>query len=221
MNNKKYNVVGAYIDIDKIKKAISHIEKSITNYEDYDSIAEVSEDDLDNILYRSEKLALSCRKAMEYKENDDIENGNNIIRKSDEDMPVRVEFDDNILKIYTPFTLKRMYRDGSLKENYVLMNYVCAALKKWQEDNNFDLFMSINLPLDVYIIRRKMKWNRNSICDHDNLENGRIINEIFLALGYSDSPKNVDLHCMFRFVDKPEDEGMLFLIKNRDYKLDI
>ena len=44
------------------------------------------------------------------------------------------------------------------------------------------------------------------------MENGKIINGIFNALGYSDHPLNTDLFCHFEVIDDPEKEGMEFII---------
>ncbi|MBR3251197.1 MAG: hypothetical protein IKF80_05775 [Erysipelotrichaceae bacterium] len=213
---RSFDIDSAYNNIVEMDSALKHIDDALKNYNRYDGPENMSYDDLDNIIYRAEKIALTCRFAIENKE----KTSEYFERKEEKNymknLPVSVNFTDGILKIQTPFTFKRMYREGSAKENYVLMNYVRAALSEWKDEQGNDLFQIIKPPFDVYIIRRKKKWNSIQICDHDNLENGRIINEIFMALGYSDNAGNVDLHCQFRLVDKDEDEGMLFVVKSRN-----
>ncbi|MBR0417877.1 MAG: hypothetical protein IJI66_01765 [Erysipelotrichaceae bacterium] len=213
---KSFDMETAYGNVVEINNALKHIDESLKKYDRYDGPEKMTYDDLDNVIYRAEKIALTCRAALEYKEKTMGVFDKKEEKKYSENLPVSVNFNDGILEIRTPFTFKRMYREGSAKENYILMNYVRAALIEWQEKNDTDLFQIIKPPFDVYIIRRKMKWNSLQICDHDNLENGRIINEIFMALGYSDNARNVDLHCQFRLADKEEDEGMLFIVKSRN-----
>ena len=92
------------------------------------------------------------------------------------------------------------------------MKYVCSALNTWQNQNNIELFRSLQVPLIAMIIRKSTTFNRQKICDNDNLENGRIINEIFDALGFSDNALLMDIHSCFRLVSSEEKEGVDFII---------
>ena len=235
LNNKEFDVPFRYLNAKNLMDSLKHINNSIANYDDKIILEKMSFDDLDNILYRSEKMALSVRSALENKEKNTREiegyyydSNVNILKKLDKNHvesyaknnPVRVEFDGKILKIFTPFTFKRMYRHKNLKENYILMNYVEAALKKWQKDNNFELFMALKPPFEFHVIRVVDNISKGNLIDHDNLENGRIANAIFDAIGYSDSPKTMDLHCELREKNSENGHtGMVFILKERDIDL--
>jgi hypothetical protein len=103
-----------------------------------------------------------------------------------------------------------------MKENYILMNYVRAALIRWQEENGADLFQTLKPPLTVMIIRKGPAYDRQKICDNDNLENGRIVNEIMEALGCSDNAMVLDLYSCFRITEDAEDFGMEFVVFPRE-----
>lgn len=217
---KSFDLSVKYENIGELQKALEHITNCYSNYDKYDRPRDMSYDDLDNVIYRAEKTALTLRNAMEFKEKNDYYFDENHEKNFNENNPVSVDFDGKILKISTPLTFKRMYRDSSLKENYILMNYVKAALAEWQNETQINLFQCLKLPLDVYIVRYSNTWNRIQFCDHDNLENGRIINEIFYALGYQDSARNMDLHHLYRQKDDGDyEKGTLFIVKERDGKL--
>lgn len=129
---------------------------------------------------------------------------------------VDIFFGDDVLKVFTPETFKRFKRSNSLKENYILMEYVSANLKRWAEQNNVELHHLIPAPCTVIIKRKMSKFSRLKVCDNDNLENGRIVNTIFEAMGYSDNALNMDLVSCFRLCDPSEKEGMEFIVMPRD-----
>ena len=235
INDKDFDVLFRYLNVKELKDSLKHIDNCYSNYDDKTVLEKMSYDDIDNAIYRAEKTALSLRSALENKEKNTKEiegyyydSNENILRKLNKNHvesyaknnPIKIEFDGKILKVFTPFTFKRMYRDKSLKENYMLMNYVNAALKKWQKDNDFDLFWSLKPPFEFHIIRVVDNISKGNLIDHDNLENGRIANAIFDAIGYSDSPKTMDLHCELREKNSENGHtGMIFILKERDIDL--
>ena len=199
-----------------IRSAEKKIYDIVSDHDYFDKLENYSENELDNIIYRAEKIALSCRNAMEKKEKQNYEKHKTEEKADSKNAMTRVSFDGKILKIETPFTFKRFYRDSSSKENYILMNYIKIALADWQKQNHLDLFRAISAPLVVIMIRKGPKYDRTKICDNDNLENGRIINEIFDALGYSDNALRMDLYSCFRIEEDAERFGMEFQICSRN-----
>lgn len=215
-HNTIYDIQNKYSNIDELTKTNNQINEYLKKYLPYQTPNEINSEEISDIIYRSEKTALTLRSAVEIKQKNDEEGDINLEINELKNMPIKINFKENILRIYTPFTFKRMYKNSNLRENYMFMNYIKASIVEWQKENKFDLFQAIKPPFDLYFIRRNLEWNPRKICDHDNLENGRIANEIFNALGYSDQAKNVDLHCAFRTVENEDECGMLFVIKHQD-----
>lgn len=233
-------------ELDKTLK--NNVVNVISKYSDDDKLTDMSDEELSNLVYRFEKAALSCRKAISLKglpsslgmcgtdynslslpndleliedKHEMYSNNLKIYYKPETwklkcDNIVTVSYINNVLKVTTPATFKRFKLDNSLKENYVLMNYVKASLNNWALHNNIDLFHLISSPCTVIILRKMTKFNRNKICDNDNMENGRIINTIFEALGYSDNALNMDLYSCFRLCQIDKEEGMEFIVMPRN-----
>lgn len=249
-NNNDIFTTGTYFKTKKdIKKTLENVVLPIVSDGDVEQkLDELSPEELSNLIYRFEKAALSCRKALTMKglpsnlgmcgnNYDDLSIPSDLKLVSDKhglyssdtktfykpetwktnyENLVRVSYKDNVLKVTTPATFKRFKIDNSLKENYVLMNYVQACLNSWASQNNIDLFHLIPSPCTALIIRKMTKFNRIKICDNDNMENGRIINTIFEALGYSDNALNMDLYSCFRLCNTEEECGMEFVIIPRN-----
>lgn len=209
---KSYDLSSYFNNVNGIASGISNINESLDGYDRFDTLDKLSSDDLDNIVYRSEKIALSCRYFLEKKEKEYEEFSENLDGLFNKNNPVSISYSNKTLRVFTPHTLKRMYRDDSLKENYTLMNYVKAALREYENENKLDLFRTINSPLILIIKRKSTEWNRMKICDNDNLENGRIVNEIINALGYSDNALMMNVYSCFEKVNDEKDAGMEFII---------
>ena len=206
-----------FLKVREMKSSADRIENLLENYENDAYVSQISLDNLDEILYKSEKISLTCREKINEKIEDTESSVFEIGKKNAyyfyKNYPVKVEFHDSELHVYTPLTFKRFYRNSSVKENYTLMNYVAMALKKWSDDNNFTLVSSIKTPLICVIVRRSMTWNRNKICDNDNLENGRIINTIIGdGLSCPDNALNMSVYTKFEFAESKADEGMEFIV---------
>ena len=201
--------------IKEIATTLTVCERILKRHSQFETLTELSEDELDEIIYRTEKTALSCRSAWERKEKDPLQEADGDIEETDDCHGVSVDFDGRALRVRTPFTFKRFYRDGSMKENFILMNYVRAALRKWQEEHGTELYRVLKPPLTVMIIRKGPVYDRRKICDNDNLENGRIVNEIMEALGMSDNAMVLDLYSCFRVEEDMDDFGMEFIVCSR------
>ena len=215
-NTKCYDLSSKYNDITSIQKSIEIVLNITEKYNKFDTIETMSFDEIDNIIYRLEKGALSCRSALENKKNINIIDDINIDMIHKYNNYVAVDFKDNCLKITSPFTFKRAYRDNSLKENYILMNYIKAALTEWENNNKMSIFRSLKAPLIAMIVRKNTTFDRTKICDNDNMENGRIINEIMNALGYSDNAKTLSIYSTFKIVENESECGMDFIIFSKN-----
>ena len=210
--NKVYTPSSYFVSLRDAQNCIRKMSRITAGYEEEKRLKELSFDELDLLIYLAEKLALSCRNIVEIKEKtkEDPAAGRTVFET--ENHGVTVEFDEKTLRIRTPFTFKRFYRDGSLKENYILMNYVRAGIKRWQNEHHTDLFYALRPPLTMLILRKGPSYERSKICDNDNLENGRIVNEIVEALGCSDNALCLDLFSGFRIVRDEKDYGMEFVL---------
>ena len=209
-----------YYSTFQLKNSINSSKKIIENYDDDLNINKISYEDLNEVLYSCEKISLSCRYALgEIYEEDGIwsEEAKVYFEKN---FNVFVQFSNQTLRIFCPLTFKRCGRTKSLKYNYTLVQYIKAALISFQEQTGFSLLHSIPLPLCTFNIRRTTNPKSN-VYDNDNVENNRITNEMFDALGYSDHPLNTDLFCHFEITDDPEKEGMEFIICSQNEMINI
>lgn len=121
---------------------------------------------------------------------------------------INVSYENDVLRVKTPLTFKRFNSNKNVKANYLMFDYVNAALKNWENKNNTKLMHLIEAPCLVIIKRKLVRFNRTRICDNDNMEVGRIINSIFDGLLYSDNAKNMDLFSCYRECSSKDDEGM-------------
>lgn len=214
MENWKSNCDYFYKSVGNIKNLNKEINRIASKYKDDTPIEKMSFNDADHLLFMAEKLGVSIRELVdEYPFEQGIEDVT--YKFVTPDYPIKVSFENNILRVKTPTTFKRMFRDNSLKENYVLMRYVKNAIYTFQQNEGIDIKHKLELPLTMLLVRRSLKFSQSIICDNDNLENGRIINEIMKVLGYNDSPKELDLHCCYRTCEKKEDVGMEFIVGNQ------
>lgn len=208
-------------NIDSIKKRYGKIDTR-----------ELSYDELSDLLSDAEHIALSARKAMcdiEKKDNEIIINNGDefeiiteltIVNEAEkkglntDSYDITCSFEDGIFKLHCPLTFKRNMKKDNLIDNYLLANYVELAIKKWQEDNNFNLKNSIKSPFVCVMERVANKFIIKNICDNDNLENSRIINTITRAFSLTDNAKNMDLYLKFSENSEEKNEGMnIFLFE--------
>lgn len=210
------NIKKRIIDIDGLNRAVARIQRQFIEKNNEELLSTLPIPELSEIVYEGEKIALSCRQAIEekeYREEDYLDKDYKKI--CTKDIPVDVAYINGILRIKTPLTLKRMYKDNSLKENYMLMNYVAMALKEYEEKHG-SLFFKVDIPLVAIIKRTSNSYNKNSVCDNDNIENGRIVNKIMSALGHSDNPMIMDIYSCFRICKNEEERGTEFIFTSYD-----
>ena len=210
-----------YKKIKDLDQAVNRLEKILLDYGDQSSLNDLEIAELSSIIYNTEKIALSCRQAIEEKEIvDEDYYDEDYLKNCIMNLPIDVDYTNEILKIKTPLTFKRMYRDGSIKENYILMNYVKAALSNYSTTNK-ELYHSVNVPLVAIIKRISTSFSPTKICDNDNLENGRIINEVMSALGYSDNANVMDIYSCFRLCEDENESGTEFIFVKKDNFKDV
>lgn len=214
-SNEHSRFISSYDNVGEINGAESKIDAILRHYSFNEPLDSMKKSELSEIIYRSERVALSCRNALENsKESEENEDDfdSKVIEKYLENDSISVSFSDNTLRIKTPFTFKKFHEPANRISNYTMMIYVRNALQKWQKDNKTDLYRIMKAPVTVFIIRKGPTYNSRKICDNDNLENGRIINEIFSALGYTDNAVQADLFSCFRAEKSYSDFGMEFVV---------
>lgn len=230
MSDIKHNLISSFDTVGAIRKATRRIDELLSSEDSNKNIQNLDAESLDEMIYLSERIALSARKNFELADKNGFDSENfgaviskeslenpsrndryeaNILKKN---YPISVTFQDGKLIVRTPLTFKRFYKNRSLKENYLIMIYIRAALIKWQKQSGFDLFQSINAPIILTIKRKVLKWNPSEICDNDNLENGRIGNEIINSLGYSDNAMAMSVFSCVEVVTSQEECGMEFIV---------
>lgn len=229
-DENSYNLNSAFTKTEQLLKATDRIKTAVGGFNSSEYIEELPYDSLDEVIYEAEKISLSCRKnlALVVPNEFDFENFGSVLpleigSKTDKNIsnaasfydkkyPVNIDFTNGILKISTPLTFKRFYRDGNLKENYTLMIYIRNALIRWQKENHFDLFHSIEAPMVMTLVRKIPKKKTSGICDCDNLENNRIANEIMDALGNTDNALVLSVYSTLVITNDKNDVGMDFIL---------
>ena len=210
------NIKNRIVDVDGLNRAVARMQRQFVEKKPETVLTNIPIPELSEIVYEGEKIALSCRQAIEqkeYREEDYFDE--DYKRLSTSDNPVTVTYINGILRLKTPLTLKRMYRESSLKENFMLMNYAEIALKEYAEKNG-PLFDKVDVPLVAIIKRTSNEFSSTKICDNDNLENGRIINKIMSAIGHSDNAMIMDIYSCFRVCKHEEEIGTEFIFTSYD-----
>ena len=208
--NSIYDEISETYSLTDIKKGIQKVQKEIEKSDI--ELKDLSIETLNNMIYLFEKSSLTCRKIIEKYDKSQQELEGISIENDDLYNDITVEFDGKFLSIKCPFTFKRFFKKESLKYNYVFMKYIKIALINYQKEHGIELKDYLKPPISVMIIRNGYKFNRAKICDNDNLENGRIINEIFDVLLQSDNANNMDLYSCFRANTEQEYYGMEFIV---------
>lgn len=210
------NVRKGFVYINDLNRATAKMQRQFADKENDEHITSLPIQELNEIVYDAEKIALSCRKAIEEKECEEEDYfDKNYQRISTQNIPVTVMYINGILRIKTPLTFKRMFHEESLKGNYLLMNYVDIALQEYIEKNG-PLFEKVDAPFVAIIKRVSNTYNQNNICDNDNIENGRIINRIASVIGHSDNPMLMDIYSCFRMCKQEEEIGTEFIFTSYD-----
>lgn len=217
MQHSKFDTY-SYNSCKEVEGSLNQMKRILSNYEEQSSLENLSKEDLNDLIYRSEKIGISCRKSwenQEFFEEISKENDINSLENLFKNYKISVDFSNKILKISCPLTFKKE-KPKNHKWNYMYKDYIKLSLKKWQEENDFNLDKSLETPIVIFMIRKGIGFNRSKICDNDNMENGRIINEICTVLGCSDNAMQMDLISCYRPVQNIDDCGMEFLVVERN-----
>ena len=215
MTEKRYfQIREPYETVGELRASISKIAHTLKPFDDDFKLEDLPGNIVNDVIFAAEKADLSLRCASKNHEGTEPNSIGNLL----EEQPVEVSFDGKMLIVKTPLTLKRSGLEANDKHNYMLMNYARAALEKWQDTHAVSLFKSIEWPVVAFIIRKGNGNRIGGICDNDNLENGRIINEIFSALGYSDNVRIMDLCSKYEPAQSKSDIGTEFILISKKDK---
>lgn len=227
-----------YLYVSSLLKFIKEDNRLLEEYNPNTHLSQIKYDDLSQLLYSFELMALRIRKTLaEYDFGEQllftdekkadivpleqwktVENyfpGNNSEGLGLEDYPVKIDYCDGLLTVHTPLTFKRGYKKGYFMTNYLLSSYLEAEISKWVNDNENMLLGIIEAPAYIIMKRKTVQFNLNKTCDNDNLENQRIINTITRALGIEDNARNITLVSSFQEVNRDSEEGMTFYVFSR------
>ena len=215
MSKKRYyQLRDPYETVGELRDSLIKTVESLGKINAEESLENLPESIVNDVIFAAEKADLSLRCASENRTKTQPE----IITKGIDQQPVAITFDGRMLIVKTPLTLKRSGIEANDKHNYMLMNYVRAALEEWQDKHGLSLYKSIDWPVVAFIIRKGNGNKIRGICDNDNLENGRIINEIFGALGYSDNVLIMDLCSKYEPAESKADIGTEFILVSKKEK---
>ena len=215
MSKKRYfQLRDPYETVGELRDSLIKTVEMLGKINAEESLENLPEAIVNDVIFAAEKADLSLRCASENR----TETQPEIVTKDIDQQPVAVTFDGRMLIVKTPLTLKRSGIEANDKHNYMLMNYVRAALDEWQDKHGLSLYKSIEWPVVAFIIRKGNGSKIRGICDNDNLENGRIINEIFGALGYSDNVLIMDLCSKYEPAESKADIGTEFILVSKKEK---
>lgn len=241
IRNERWDITDEQCTVEKILKNVGVITKTLNGYQKEIRLDNLSRLELLDILYQAEKSALAIRKMLSKKEEKDLllltnegyyydgtakgelidieeylEKNKEKLKELDEKVfknyYAECDFKDGLFTLYTPFTYKRGYRINNFNNNYLLSNYIRNSIIDWQKTNQISLINTIETPYIIILKRTKANGKIGNICDNDNLENQRIINEIGGAFNLYDSVSNMSLYTMFDITKEGEKEGMYFYI---------
>ena len=208
----------------QLKKSLEMVTRILDSSSENQKLSDLSYDELDDMLYRLEKDSLSCRYFIGkktvpknitndgsfYKKNSCF-NNDFYMSKYPNNMydDIQATFQNGVILVKTPLTFKRMKRQNSVKENYILIKYIEEKVRNCIK-NNYSEILKLQRPFTVIMKRKYVSYHQRLICDNDNMENGRVINAIFDALNRSDNVQEMDVISCARKVETAEEEGMEF-----------
>lgn len=192
-----------YNDREKLAKDASKIDELAKG--------ELTLNNLSQIIYIAERIALSSRTMMQKKKtNETINDEFSRIEKDNKyqesfyndnfNLPVTVKRKGDIVHIYTPYTFKR-----GMKESYYLADYLDLKLISLKDQ---DILNFNRQKVVVAIVRVAEKYNPNRHCDNDNLETTELINIIFRHMALSDNPEKMSYLTDFITSNNPSEYGL-------------
>lgn len=164
----------------------------------------LAEDEILRLLGAYEQCALAMRE-MYARMHDGSEDtvrrplsGRKLGRRFMADICVEVTFEGGLLRIRAPHTFAR-----SLNESWYLADLLKVRILECVNEKGP---VSIKPPVHL-VVKRIDHRTRQSYRDNDNTENSRLINEVFRALGYNDSPNNMAYTSLLKIVEEGEWTG--------------
>ena len=151
-------------------------------------------------IFDGTKLTLMERGLLESAERREFDfNNPSYDRLCVKDLPCKITITNDAFIVKTPLTIGRI-NSGSKKvqqQNYQIKDYIQAAIAIEKEKNK-DCFTQISNAFSeeklTCIVKRKTSvFNFATLCDNDNIEDGRIINMICQTLNISDNCLKLDL----------------------------
>ena len=216
------------ITIEKLKDQLSSsVEKGNALFKIIDKFDMSSPKDLGEIyqhIYAVTRLALMERGFLENKERLEFDFYNPAYeRLCTKDFPCKIVITNDAFIVKTPLTIGR-FNSSSKKvqrQNYQIKDYIQTALAIEKEKNEDELIRISNAfsgnKLACIVIRKTAFFNFATLCDNDNIEDGRIINVICQALKISDNCLKMDLIKSWKEAENDADIGteiIVTLLKN-------
>lgn len=199
--------------INQFKARLKVINNWLDNVYDDTLLNEIDPEELGEIIYRLETLALSCRYAIATSTFPIEDEKVPLAEFAALNYPVSVDFSNETLTVTTPISFLNYHQKKNMVRNFLLSSYVEFALRKWQKDKNIELYNLIDHPIIVIMQRCAYKWNPSKYCDSDNLESSKIINEIVIrGLGYSDNARNMTVITTYKEVNSEEENCTKFIV---------
>jgi len=203
----------------QIKKTRNSCAKLLDNLSKFDL---ASREDLENIydnLYENTRLSLMERGFLEKAERMEFPfEDYNYDRLCTKDFPCKISITNDAFIIKVPLTIGR--KNSSSKkiqaQNYQIGSLISTAIAIEKERNIDDI-----LALSSYFSEEKLTmivkritdtFNRNTLCDNDNLEDGRVINTICNTLMVTDNCLKMDLVKCWRKATPEEEIGTEFTL---------
>ena len=232
------NGFGSVKDFKNHTRSIANILSEYGNNADF---SDIEYEKICDILYHSELMGLHARKSLSDKivpqlsifqergldkkersatliidEKDILKN----IKQEDiafDNYPIEMSFDGKLLTVHTPLTFKRGYKNNTIMANYTLAIYVENMIRKWENEHQFEIYNTLELPLILVMKRVQKEFSIYKVCDNDNIENQKIINSIARALGDDDNAYIMSLFSMFDTDEDEKNHGTWFyLFSERD-----
>lgn len=216
------------ISIENIKNQIEiSLEKGHALCDKIDGFDLSSQDDLIQIyqhIYDLTKLALMERGLLEGAERLEFDFYNPAYeRRCIKDLPCKITITDDAFIIKTPLTIGRINSSSKKvqQQNYQIKDYVqtAIAIEKEKDEDGFIRISNLfsDKKLTCIVKRKSAVFNFATLCDNDNIEDGRIINLICQTLKISDNCHNLDLIRCWKEAENDADIGseiIITLLKN-------
>ena len=223
----KDTVISLTNGIYEARTGMQRMLEMMNGYEDTQKLEAMNVEDLDDMLHRLEKTALSVRYAIWSRKHDagcifqNRNRGFNRMAVSEQygtlyDFGIQILFADGTLKVISPITHKR-YSAKNISRNYDLNAYIQSSLITWAEAHKEQVQdFAVQRPFAVVVTRYVVNPGARDVCDNDNAENGRTINSIFSVLKGSDNGLVLDCISRVRACRTPEETRTEFWVIPRE-----